>query len=189
MAGDRVVPGVAVCWGGAVSPVTSPPARTLQEWIDVMLAADPEDTTRIAMDAMKADGCALADLVCVRHGMTVRWIALGRHLRETGVHDRGEVRPRSVADRPPTSPWSTSACRSCGALVVWAITPRGKRMPVDVEPSPAGNVVLVDPEDPTDPPRVVLLHTESERATVPVEKLHTSHFATCTHAAEHRRPR
>jgi len=180
---------VAVGWGGAVSPVTTPPARTLQDWIDALLAADPDDTTQIAIDALRQEGCGLAELVCARHGVTLRWIGLARHLRETGAHDRGEVRPRSLADRPAASPWSTSTCRSCGAVVVWAVTPRGKQMPVDVEPSPVGNLILVAPELQTDPPRVLMLHTDSERAEVEPGQLRTSHFATCPNGPAHRRPR
>jgi hypothetical protein len=33
-------------------------------------------------------------------------------------------------------------CRSCGALIVWAITDSGKRMPVDSEPHPAGRLTV-----------------------------------------------
>jgi hypothetical protein len=31
---------------------------------------------------------------------------------------------------PPSAP--IASCRSCGAAVVWIVTPAGKRMPVDV---------------------------------------------------------
>lgn len=36
----------------------------------------------------------------------------------------------------------TVECASCGAPITWAITPAGKRMPVDAEPTPNGNVEL-----------------------------------------------
>lgn len=35
-----------------------------------------------------------------------------------------------------------SACRSCGAELLWAFTATGSRMPLNAEPSDAGNVVL-----------------------------------------------
>lgn len=35
-------------------------------------------------------------------------------------------------------------CRSCGAPIIWAITERGKRIPLDAEPNNAkGNMILV----------------------------------------------
>lgn len=36
------------------------------------------------------------------------------------------------------------ACRSCGAPVLWAQTPAGKAMPLNPQPVPNGNVLLVD---------------------------------------------
>jgi hypothetical protein len=71
-----------------------------------------------------------------------------------------------------------SACRSCGAPIRWVITVNDKRMPVDDEPVPDGNVLLdgdratvIDPGQLLldDPPRFV------------------SHFATCPNADHHRR--
>lgn len=59
----------------------------------------------------------------------------------------------------------TFHCRSCGAAIVWMKTATGKNMPVDAD--------TVKPDGPSvfDP------------------KVHTSHFATCPHAAQHRRKR
>lgn len=40
--------------------------------------------------------------------------------------------------KPPVA-----SCRSCGASIVWAITERGKRIPLDAEPNAVkGNMVL-----------------------------------------------
>jgi hypothetical protein len=37
----------------------------------------------------------------------------------------------------------TVKCRSCGAAIIWAITARGVRMPLDAEPNPVkGNQVI-----------------------------------------------
>lgn len=33
-------------------------------------------------------------------------------------------------------------CRSCGAPILWAITNRGKRIPLDAEPTFRGNMVV-----------------------------------------------
>lgn len=35
-----------------------------------------------------------------------------------------------------------SNCRTCGAAMLWALTKNGKRIPLDAEPNPAGNVEL-----------------------------------------------
>jgi len=38
--------------------------------------------------------------------------------------------------------WTTTACRSCGKPVVFAITDKGKEMPLDAEPSDDGTLKL-----------------------------------------------
>lgn len=78
-----------------------------------------------------------------------------------------------------------SACRSCGADIVWAVTAAGKRMPVDAEPVPEGNVALVDLASGEIHATVL---GEGE-ALLAEEPLHLSHFATCVFADQHRRPR
>ena len=55
-------------------------------------------------------------------------------------------------------------CQSCEAPIVWLRTQAGKAMPVDA--------ASVRPGD-----------------TIFVPNLHVSHFATCPHAAKHRKPR
>jgi hypothetical protein len=55
-------------------------------------------------------------------------------------------------------------CSSCRARIIWLKTERGKNMPVDAD--------TVDPEDDIFDPEV-----------------HTSHFATCPNANQHRKPR
>lgn len=74
----------------------------------------------------------------------------------------------------------TDSCRSCGAAIVWTLTQKGKRMPVDAEPVSNGKFVLEDEED-----------DEKRRAVYIGEKggyggeRYSSHFGTCPHAAEH----
>lgn len=80
-------------------------------------------------------------------------------------------------------PAKLGRCRSCGASIRWAFTLADRRIPLDPTPTDAGNLSIV-----------------SERASEygmtpvvgpadPTRDRYTSHFATCPHAAEHRRPR
>lgn len=76
-----------------------------------------------------------------------------------------------------------SACRSCRAEIWWARTESGKRIPLDPEPVPDGNVVVVQDS----PPVVrVLAAADLPLHIVPTYK---SHFATCPHADTHRTPK
>jgi hypothetical protein len=73
-----------------------------------------------------------------------------------------------------------STCRSCGAEIRWAVSmSTGRRMPIDAEPTPDGNVLLHPGGGAT-----VL----AAGVPVPVGRSrYTSHFATCPHANTHRR--
>ena len=71
-----------------------------------------------------------------------------------------------------------TVCKSCGRPVEWAKTVKGTAMPLDVEATPDGNLVLVagvarirrpDDGDACEPRR--------------------SHFASCPQAGKWRRPR
>lgn len=79
-------------------------------------------------------------------------------------------------------------CRSCNAPVRWAITERGRRMPLDVEPSDEGNILLQDREG-REPLAVVL--TKGQIAafdgSLQRHRLHRSHFATCPHGKHWRK--
>jgi hypothetical protein len=75
-----------------------------------------------------------------------------------------------------------SRCNSCGAPILWAITSTGKRMPVDAEPSPVGNVLLIVRSGEEPRAEVVPRGTKSNL-------LRVSHFATCPNSAKHRKPR
>lgn len=85
------------------------------------------------------------------------------------------------------APADLADCRSCGAPVIWTVTSKGKRMPVDAEPNPAGNVVLQS--QPEGPPLAVYYSGKAgapPTAYSPRER-HTSHFANCKQAGEWRR--
>lgn len=76
-------------------------------------------------------------------------------------------------------------CRSCHAAVIWARTEAGKPMPIDAEPRPDGNLIIVgtlegSPLVKVDPPGLF---------DDPSTARYVSHFATCPNADEHRRPR
>lgn len=60
-------------------------------------------------------------------------------------------------------------CRSCGAEIRWARTSAGKRMPLDAEPNPNGNVELTN--------GVAVVHAQPP-AFVDGE-IFMPHFATC----------
>lgn len=69
-----------------------------------------------------------------------------------------------------------SACRSCGAEIIWVVAAAsGKRMPIDAEPVAGGNLVLNGDQvvyvEPTDAARYI------------------SHFVTCPQSAEWRKPK
>jgi len=70
----------------------------------------------------------------------------------------------------------SATCKSCGAPIRWAKTAQGKRMPLNPAPDPRGRLAL----DATG------LIVQGELAAA--GDRYTSHFATCPHAAQHRRP-
>lgn len=77
-----------------------------------------------------------------------------------------------------------SACKSCGAAVVWVRTASGKLMPIDGEPHVDGNLELVG----AGLTGVVYL-SANQRAMPPTGPRYLSHFVTCPNAANHRKPR
>lgn len=76
-----------------------------------------------------------------------------------------------------------SNCRSCGEEIIWAKSiVSGKLMPVDILPSPSGNV-LVNDNGVAD-----VLGSESvSSCRINGVPLHLSHFATCKFAWQHRK--
>jgi hypothetical protein len=67
----------------------------------------------------------------------------------------------------------TDRCRSCQALIEWAFTVKGARIPLDIGSQPAANILL----------------DEAGVAVVvpPGQGTRTSHFATCPNADQHRK--
>jgi hypothetical protein len=81
-----------------------------------------------------------------------------------------------------------STCGSCQAEITWAVTTKGKRMPVDAEPAEDGNVVLHPGLGSGDLPTATVI-PKAEDDPPPVFPRYRSHFATCPHADTHRRTR
>lgn len=72
-----------------------------------------------------------------------------------------------------------STCRGCDQAIRWARTSKGRRIPLDPEPSASGNLLVTTNDE---------LAIEYVRV-VPVGShptLYTSHFATCAKAANFR---
>lgn len=85
----------------------------------------------------------------------------------------------------------TSECRSCGQPIRWAITADGKRMPLDANPTPDGNLVAsVVKTAGGEELRVRPYMPDLERlADGTLRNRWSSHFRTCPQADAHRRGR
>jgi len=69
-----------------------------------------------------------------------------------------------------------SPCKFCGLDVMWCVTLRGSKCPVDPEPVPyGGNVEVLDYDVPTPTVRVLRKGEAGDVGT----PLHRMHFATC----------
>lgn len=87
----------------------------------------------------------------------------------------------TTANRPCTEP---GKCRSCQAAILWVKWPKsGKKMPVDKDPVPNGNVVLTLKQSLNE------LHAEKFNPGVHASgrNRYVSHFTTCPQSSEHRR--
>lgn len=80
-------------------------------------------------------------------------------------------------------------CNSCGAEIIWCVTTKGKRMPVDAAERTDGTGVYVITRPDGDPLACTSLLDVPEVMARAYKARHLSHFATCPNAAQHRRPR
>lgn len=71
-------------------------------------------------------------------------------------------------------------CRGCGAPIIWAVTATSKRIPINPEPHPTGNIEL----DLTDRIPRAIVHTQGPLG---VDTLYLAHFATCPNAHQFRK--
>jgi hypothetical protein len=74
-------------------------------------------------------------------------------------------------------------CRSCGASILWALTERHKRIPIDEKPVPDGNIILLDQGNFR--PMLALYNSDPP----PDVDRYKSHFATCKQAEQWRKRR
>lgn len=72
-------------------------------------------------------------------------------------------------------------CRSCGAGVLWVRTEAGHAMPVDSAPTRGGTIEVINGS------ARVLSPIEAAIVKGDAGMLYVSHFATCPHAAAHRK--
>lgn len=77
-----------------------------------------------------------------------------------------------------------SYCK-CGAQLRWAVTASGKRMPLDFEPDPAGNVHLTDAGQGRK--IAVVLGPLDRELFAEDAPLYMPHHATCPNVEEFRR--
>lgn len=77
-------------------------------------------------------------------------------------------------------------CKSCKQEVLWVnlIGARSRMAPLNPTLSREGNIMLIGPKGVT---AKVLSKIELAKAREEGELLYTSHFATCPHAASHRK--
>lgn len=74
-----------------------------------------------------------------------------------------------------------STCRSCHAQILWAVTATDRRIPLDVDPRPDGNIAKNGVYDPAGAPHVTILTGGAiERARADRKELYVAHFVTCT---------
>ncbi len=75
-------------------------------------------------------------------------------------------------------------CQSCGAPVIWTVTHKGKRMPVDAEPVEDGNIALR-----LDGDKVIAEYQGKEHPSLFEEERprYVSHFSTCPDRSDWRR--
>jgi hypothetical protein len=78
-----------------------------------------------------------------------------------------------------------SVCSSCGAQIEWVTTTNGKRMPIDADPSPGGNLVMTG-QNRRGAPEVAYLRRGDPELPIGTSRW-VSHFATCPNSKEHRR--
>jgi hypothetical protein len=78
-----------------------------------------------------------------------------------------------------------SVCRSCGAPILWATTAAGgKRIPLDPDPQPDGNLLLTYPSPGSAP---LAVHVDPEQLALDDQLRYLTHFVTCPQADQHRK--
>jgi hypothetical protein len=73
----------------------------------------------------------------------------------------------------------SEVCKSCGAAILWALTRKGKRIPLDATPNPKGNLTLTGGS--------ATIAEDADLFTASDAVRYVSHFVTCPDAATHRK--
>jgi hypothetical protein len=77
----------------------------------------------------------------------------------------------------------TSACKGCGEAIIWCRTGRGKKMPLDAEPSSAGDFVI-EFEDTNDP---LTRKLPNDAAATYTGDKYVAHWVTCPNRDDFRK--
>lgn len=104
-------------------------------------------------------------------------VHVGEDLDHCPPHARAAAEPSPAPASVSLGP--TVRCKGCGRAIVWKLTVKGKKMPLDPESVPDGNIVI-NPSDLVvvlDRERIAALEARADRARWP---RFVSHFATCT---------
>ncbi|MEM6988893.1 MAG: hypothetical protein AAF721_00305 [Myxococcota bacterium] len=80
-----------------------------------------------------------------------------------------------------------SVCKSCKAPITWAITDKGRSIPIDAKPVENGNLVLVREDGPAEMRGQKLLRARAPGLFDAGAPRYVSHFATCPNSKEHRK--
>jgi hypothetical protein len=80
----------------------------------------------------------------------------------------------------------TAQCGSCEAPVIWSITEKGKRMPLNAEPSPSGRFRIVGTEING---TVHVHYVKNSELEANTSSLYDSHFASCPESRDWKRSR
>lgn len=79
-------------------------------------------------------------------------------------------------------------CTACNAELIWALTPSGKRAPINHEQDPHGNVIVLQPRGLIQKLAVTLSGATLDLARTTGMPLHLNHFADCIAADDFKRP-
>jgi hypothetical protein len=81
-----------------------------------------------------------------------------------------------------------SACRSCGAPLLWGLTLKFKSIPLNAQPDINGNVVMLGEPGERNPIVSVFRSADQARRAHPDRDRYMPHHATCPQGKEWRRP-